>query len=244
MNYKNILITGAARGIGRTCALHLSSLGANVAICCKNNNALLEALADNIRQAYGTKVCTFTGDMGVYEDALAFYAKACDALGGVDVVINNAGISYVGLLQDMSPDEWNRLISTNLTSVYNMCHAAIPSMVHKKYGRIINISSMWGISGASCEAAYSASKGAVNAFTKALGKELAPSGIQVNAIAFGAVDTDMNKCFSKEELENLAEDIPAGRLCSPDEAARMVEMLLNAPDYMNAEVIKVDGGFL
>lgn len=243
MNNKNVLITGSSRGIGRAAALHLASLGYNVAINCVNNPEKLLSLESELKES-GIKTCAFQGDVGQYETAKAFYEKTLNELGSVDIVINNAGVSHVGLLQDMTPKQWNDIVTTNVTSVFNMCHLAIPAMVHHKYGKIINISSMWGICGASCEAAYSATKGAVNALTRALGKELAPSNIQVNAVAFGAIDTDMNKCFSDEELAALAGEIPAGRLGRPEEAARIIQMIIEAPAYLNGEVIKMDGGYI
>ncbi len=144
----------------------------------------------------------------------------------LDVLVNNAGISYIGLLQDMTPEEWDRVLSTNLTSCFLTCRLAVPLMVHAKKGRILNISSVWGAAGASTEAAYSASKGAVNSLTKALAKELAPSNIQVNALACGVIDTDMNRCFSEEERQALMEEIPAGRFGTPEEAAVLACQIL------------------
>lgn len=243
MNPKNILITGSARGIGRATALHLASLGHNIAINGVHNKANLQSLQSEI-QSLGVKCCSFLGDIGQYNEAKTFFEFAKTSLGKIDIVINNAGISYVGLFQDMTPDEWQNIISTNLNSVYNICHLAIPDMVRAQAGQIINISSMWGICGASCEVAYSATKGAINALTKALGKELAPSNIQVNAIACGAIDTDMNRCFSPEDLTALSEEIPTGRLGDASEVAKMIELLINAPTYLNGEVIKMDGGYI
>ena len=159
-----------------------------------------------------------------------------------DILINNAGISYVGLLQDMSYDEWKNVIDTNLTSVFNLSKMVIPNMVAKKNGRIINVSSMWGNVGASCEVAYSASKGGVNTFTKALAKELAPSKISVNAIAFGAVDTRMNAFLSYEERELLTEEIPAGRFLAPQEAADIIYSVAMMNNYVTGQIITADGG--
>ena len=138
----------------------------------------------------------------------------------MDILINNAGISHIGLFSDMTPEEWNRILSTNLTSIYNLCSQCIPDMVHKKSGSILNISSVWGNVGASCEVAYSATKGGNHALTRALAKELAPSGIQVNAIACGAIDTEMNGFLSEEDRQMLIDEIPAGRMGLPEEVAR------------------------
>ena len=130
--------------------------------------------------------------IGSYTFCKHMIKEALTRFGSIDVLVNNAGISHIGLLQDMTPEQWNRLLQTNLTSIYNCCSLLLPSMIRAQKGSIVNVSSVWGICGASCEVAYSASKGAVNAFTKALAKETAPSGIRVNAIACGAIDTDMN----------------------------------------------------
>ena len=137
-----------------------------------------------------------------------------------------------------------RVMNVNIGSVMNLCHLVIPSMVHRHHGRIINISSVWGNVGASCEAVYSASKGAINSFTKALAKELAPSNIQVNAIAFGAIETPMNAWLSKEEAEALADEIPAGREGTKEEAAQMICMVADAPDYLTGQIITMDGGWI
>ena len=148
------------------------------------------------------------------------------------------------LFQDMSYEEWREILDTNLGSVYNCCHFAVNDMLKRHEGKIINISSVWGVYGASCEVAYSATKGAVNAFTKALSKELAPSNIQVNAIACGAIDTEMNGHLSKEELEDLALEIPAGRLGKPSEVAKFVKQLINSPSYLTGQVIQFDGAWI
>lgn len=243
MDNKNVIITGASRGIGRAAALLLAEKGCNLLL---NSSKSTESLLDVRREIsrYPVKCGIYTGNAGDFDEAKKLFATAKKTLGSIDILINNAGISYIGLLQDMTPAEWNNLINTNLTSVFNMSKLVIPDMISAKAGKIINISSVWGLCGASCETAYSASKGAVNAFTKALGKELAPSNIQVNAIACGAVDTAMNSCFSQEERAALCEEIPAGRMASPDEIARMIYQLITAPAYLTGEVIKMDGGWI
>lgn len=162
----------------------------------------------------------------------------------VDVLVNNAGISYIGLLQDMSYEDWKRVIDTNLGSVFNMSKLVLPLMLKSNHGKIINISSVWGSAGASCEAAYSASKGGINALTKALAKELAPNNIQVNCIACGAIATDMNTNLEPEAIALLKEEIPAGRLGKPEEIADMVFYLADKDTYTNGAVITVDGGWI
>jgi 3-oxoacyl-[acyl-carrier protein] reductase len=163
--------------------------------------------------------------------------------GQIDVLVNNAGISHIGLLSDMTVEEWNTIVSVNLTSVFSTCKCIVPSMVQRQSGKIINISSVWGNVGASCEVAYSACKGGMNAFTKALGKELAPSSIQVNAIACGCIDTSMNQCFSAEERDALCDEIPAGRFGQPREVAALALQLATGNDYLTGQVITLDGGW-
>ncbi len=242
MNQKCALITGASRGIGRAAAISFAAAGYNLAITCSKDT---EGLKDTIKEIknYPVDCISDVFDIGSYSDCDSFIKKVLERFGNIDVLVNNAGISYVGLLQDMSYDEWNRIISTNLTSVFNCCNLVLPSMLHNKKGSIINISSVWGNVGASCEVAYSASKGGINAFTKALGKELAPSGIRVNAIACGAVDTAMNHCFSEEDLEQLSSEIPAGRFASPKEVANLILSLAENHPYLTGQVITLDGGW-
>ena len=171
-------------------------------------------------------------------------ARAHERSRTLDVLINNAGIAWFGLLTDMTDEDWRTVTDTNLSSVFYCCRAAVPYMVSRKSGRIINISSMWGTAGASCEAAYSASKSGVHGLTRALAKELAPSNIQVNSIGCGVIDTEMNARLDKEERSALAEEVPAGRFGEPDEAARLALMLADAPAYLTGQIIGLDGGFL
>ena len=164
--------------------------------------------------------------------------------GGLDVLVNNAGISHFGLLSDMSDEEWQTVMDTNLSSAFYCCREAIPYMISKKQGRIINISSMWGVAGASCEAAYSASKAGLNGLTQSLAKELAPSNIQVNAIACGVIDTEMNARLNEEEQNALKEEIPAGRFGTPEEVAKLALLLAEAPAYLTGQIIRMDGGLI
>lgn len=243
MNNKNAIITGASRGIGRATALILAAHGYNLYICCSKSQEELFSLKEEVI-ALGVKCHCFVGDIGDYSNAKSFVDIVKSNRTHIDVLINNAGISYIGLLQDMTPDEWNKIVSTNLTSIFNMTHLVIPHMLSQKSGKIINISSVWGLCGSSCEVAYSATKGGINAFTKALGKELAPSNIQVNALACGAVDTQMNNCFTKDELNELCESLPTGRMATANEIGKMILSILNAPSYLTGEVIKIDGGWI
>lgn len=240
---KTAVITGASRGIGYACALKLAGMGYNIAVNCHKNSCLLDRLEEETRK-YNIKCIKHTGDIGIFENASSFFKTIEEEAGLPDVLINNAGVSYIGLLQDMLPDEWDYLMRTNLTSVFNCSKLVIPLMLKRKSGKIINISSVWGCTGASAEVAYSASKGGINAFTMALAKELAPSNIQVNAIACGIIDTDMNKSFSKEEIDAIKEEIPACRIGTPGEVAGLVSQLAESGSYLTGQVIKLDGGWI
>ncbi len=224
------LVTGASRGIGRAIAKRLEAQGYELFLICHQD-------VQDLSDFSGSHFAGNVGDEG-------FVSGIISSMPRLDVLVNNAGISWVGLLQDMSPAEWNEVISTNLTSLYNTCHAAIPRMLENHSGHILNISSVWGLCGSSTEVAYSASKGGVNAFTRALAKELAPSGIQVNAIACGLIDTDMNRCFSEEDIESLKEEIPAGRMGRPEEVAQLVLSIINGPAYLTGQVVSLDGGWI
>lgn len=242
MRKKNILITGASRGIGRSTALKFASEGYHVFLNCRASIKELNEVQAVIEQEYHASCEIVTGDVGNPGDVAGMFeqiSRSCDCL---DILVNNAGISYIGLLMDMDDREWRRVIDTNLSSVFYCCRAAIPPMISRKSGKIINISSMWGNSGASCEAAYSASKAGVNGLTKALAKELAPSNIQVNAIACGVIDTDMNQQLTDDERRALEDEIPAGRYGTTDEIAQVVWDLAHAPGYLTGQVIGVDGG--
>ena len=241
-----VLITGASRGIGRAAALAFAWKDYDALVLnARTENGSLEALTEEIEKINSRiRVITSYGNAGdiSYIDSLR---ERLDKAGVTpELVINNAAVSYVGLLTDMTSEDWNETVSTNLTSVFNTCHAFVPNMVRQKKGRIINISSVWGLVGASCEVAYSATKGAVNAFTKALAKELAPSGIAVNAAAFGVIDTDMNGHLSEEDRASLEEEIPVGRMASPEEAAELIVKISEMPEYFTGEVVKFDGGWI
>lgn len=241
-NKKTAFISGASRGIGRAITCALARDGYHLSLTCRHSREELLALAADLRQSCHVQVLTFFGDMGNPGFVAETAKETLSAYGKIDVLINNAGISHIGLLTDMSPDEWNDLISINLSSCFYTAKAFVPAMVSAKSGRIINISSMWGSRGASCETAYSASKAGMDGFTKALAKELAPSGISVNAIACGAIDTSMNDCLTAEEKRDLAQEIPAGRFGSCDEVAQTVMALLASPLYLTGQIIGLDGG--
>lgn len=240
---KTLLITGASRGIGRQTAIELAKDYDYIAICSKSNVNMLED-TKAIIESRGCKCRCFTGDVANYDFVSNMVSSIIEDTGIITTLINNAGIASIGLFTDTTPNDWSHIINTNLTSVYNTCHLVVPYMIRSKQGQIINISSVWGLTGASCEVAYSATKGAINSFTKALAKELAPSNISVNAVAFGAIDTDMNKELTPEDIVALNEEIPFGRMASPTEAALCIKNLLAMPTYLTGEVIKFDGAWI
>lgn len=241
---KTVVITGASRGIGRAIAVEFAKNGYNLALICRKSKDKQHMLAKELEEKYQSQVLEFVGDAGDYSFMEESIKQVKEAFGKIDVLINNAGISYIGTLDDMSITDWDNIISTNLTSVFIGSKLVYPIMVANHSGKIINISSVWGNAGASCEVAYSATKGGINAFTKALGKELAPSNVQVNAIACGVIDTEMNSCFSEEEKQELADEIPASRFGKPEEVAALAYSIASGNDYLTAQVITLDGGWM
>lgn len=235
---KTALITGASRGIGRNIAKTLSAAGYHVFAVAKTSQDALLSLQNEIG-------CTpILADVSDPDQVSSLYNTIHQHCDHIDVLVNNAGISHIGLLQDMSVEEWDRVINTNLRSAFLCSKHALPSMISRQNGCIINISSMWGERGASCEVAYSASKGGLNAFTKALAQEVAPSGIRVNAIACGAIDTDMNRFLSSDERAEMESGIGLGRFGTPQEVADLVLYLAgDKSTYLTGQVITLDGCF-
>lgn len=243
MGEKTVLITGASRGIGKACAFAFAKAGYDIFINCRNSLPELMEVKAEIA-SLGVFCGALPGDVGNPHDVRRMFETVQTTHAGVDILINNAGAAHMGLLSDMSDEQWDGVIKTNLSSVFYCCREAIPYMVHQKAGRIVNISSMWGTVGASCEAAYSAAKSGVHGLTRALAKELAPSNVQVNAVAFGVIDTSMNSLLSETERQHLMEEIPAGRFGTPAEAAAFVLELAEGPVYMTGQVIGMDGGYI
>lgn len=243
MEKKTVLITGSSRGIGRACALAFAGSGYHVFINCRSS---LDQLKETERMilASGGACTMLPGDVSSPAEVRAMFDRISALCGGLDVLVNNAGCAYFGLLSDMSDEDWRTVIDTDLSSAFYCCRAAIPYMVSHKKGKIINISSMWGTSGASCEAAYSAAKSGLHGLTRALAKELAPSNIQVNALACGVIDTEMNQRLNDDERSALEEEIPAGRYGTPEEAAAAVLMLAGSPAYLTGQIIGIDGGMI
>ncbi|WP_329886249.1 elongation factor P 5-aminopentanone reductase [Pseudoramibacter faecis] len=234
------LITGASRGIGAAIAETLAAHGCNLVLTCRDTMAELNALAARLREAHGARVRTVHCDAGDPEAVAALFA----GIDRLDILVNNAGTDHIGLLQEMSLAEWDRLVDTNLSACFYTCRLAIPLFLRRDTGAIVNLSSVWGEIGASAEAAYSATKGGVNALTRALAKELAPSRIPVNAIACGFIDTAMNAGFTDAEREAIRAEIPADRFAAPAEVAAAVWQLLAMPDYLTGQIITFDGGWI
>lgn len=238
---KTVLITGSAKGIGRAAALAFAKKGWSVALNTKSSFEQLEKTLCEVRK-YSPLSSAYAADVSDYDKAEKMFAAIKNDIGSPEVLINNAGISYIGLFNTMQPQQWRSLMQNNVDSMFNCTHLALQNMIKNHSGKIINISSMWGISGASCEAVYSASKGAVNSFTKALARELGPSGIYVNAIACGAVETEMNSFMTDEEHAAFAEEIPLGRFADPAEVASLALYLAEENTYITGQIISLDGG--
>ena len=241
---KVAIVTGASRGIGKEIAIELAKNGCCLVINYKNNYEAAQKTFQEIR-AIGAYALIIKGDVGDYEFAKQMVKTTVEKLGRIDILINNAGISKVGLFMDQEPCTWNNILDVNLKGAINCSHNAVKEMIKQKSGSIINISSMWGEVGASCEVIYSASKGAVNAFTKALAKELAPSNIRVNAIAPGVIDTEMNKWLTKDERITLINEIPMMKFGEAIDVAKLVTFLASENSkYITGQVITIDGGYL
>lgn len=236
---KYTLITGASRGIGRATAEAFAKAGYHLVLTSHNSSDVLKDLAHQLRRTYAVSCQPVQADMGCELDVQRVFAY----LRELDVLVNNAGMAHMGLLTDMTAEQWHRVMAVNLDSCFYTCRAAVPLMLKKHSGKIINVSSIWGTCGASMEVAYSASKGGMNAFTKALAKELAPSNIQVNAIACGIIDTAMNSSLSPAELDALREEIPADRLGQPSEVAQLILQTAQSPAYMTGQILTIDGGW-
>ena len=237
---RNIIITGGTRGIGAACVSKFAAAGDNVAFLYKSSDKEAHILKENFPNTLPIKA-----DVTNEEDAKKAVAKALSELGEIDVLVNNAGVSFSSLLQDMSLADWNTVIATNLTSAFITSREVLPSMIRRKKGVIINISSMWGVSGASMEVAYSASKAGLIGFTKALAMELAPSSVRVNAVAPGVIKTDMLSQYSENDLDALRQQTPLERLGTSEDVANAVWFLSSdAADFITGEVLNVNGGFI
>lgn len=243
---KTVIVTGGSRGIGKAIVYAFANAGYNVILNYNQSEQSAKNIVEDLKECKGV-VEMFKADVSRREDVDAMIEYVNKEFGGIDVVVNNAGISHIGLFDEISEEEFRRVMDVNLMGVFNVTQSALKEcMLSKKNGAIINISSIWGISGASCEVAYSASKAGVIGLTKGLAKELAPSNITVNAIAPGAIATDMiYKDYSEQEIQSIEKDIPMGRLGTPIEVANLALYLASDnARYITGQVISPNGGMV
>ncbi|MBQ6816256.1 MAG: 3-oxoacyl-ACP reductase FabG [Clostridia bacterium] len=239
---KTVVITGASKGIGAHMAIYFAEKGYNVVI---NYNMSAESalLLRNSLAQNGCSVMAQKANVANKLEADLLIKEALYKFGSVDILINNAGISSQNLFTDISENEWNNMINVNLTGVFNCTQAVLPTMINNKFGRIINISSAWGVTGASCEVHYSAAKAGVIGLTKALAKEVGPSGITVNCIAPGIIDTQMNSHLTTDELKEFTDSLPIQRIGNTIEIVKTAEFLASDfAGYITGQTICVDGG--
>jgi len=237
---KTVLVTGASRGIGRAIAFLFAKEGCRVVINYFNSIDKAMELRDELTDMGFIASCAYAdvSDGGQVESMIK-------EIGDIDILVNNAGIAQQKLFTDISEAEWDRMFNVNVKGMFNCCKNVLPHMIDKKKGKIINISSIWGMAGASCEVHYSASKAAVIGFTKALAKELAPSGIQVNCVAPGVILTDMNSALDKDTIKELENSTPIGRIGTPEDIANAVLFLASEKaDFITGQVLSPNGGFV
>jgi len=240
---RNVLVTGSSRGIGLAVAREFAERGDRVVLNGRIDQAQLDAAVKQLGGAADT--IGILSDMSDYTQAQDVFREIEGRFGPVDVLVNSAGMDYFGLFSDMKPEQWRTVIFQNVDTVLNATHLAIPNMVKAKRGVIVNISSIWGTTGASCEAVYAASKGAVNVFTMSMAQELGPSGVRVCAVACGAIETRMNDRLSREEREDFAEKIPLMRFGTAEEVGKLVGFLASEDAaYITGKIIGLDGGMI
>jgi 3-oxoacyl-[acyl-carrier protein] reductase len=241
---KTAIITGASHGIGSATAIIFARAGYSVAINYNRSEKEATQLADMLERE-GHRAAPIKADVSDMDEVKSM-VKYCEAkFGGVDVLVNNAGIAQQKLFTDITAEDWNRMFAVDVTGVFNCCKCVLPSMIRMHAGKIINVSSMWGICGASCEVHYSAAKAAVIGLTKALAKEVGPSNIQVNCVAPGVIDTEMNIKLDADDREALCEETPLGRFGTSDEIAHSILFLASdKANFITGQVISVNGGFV
>ena len=241
---KSVIITGASRGIGKATALAFARNGYDILLCYQSREEDAKATAEEAK-AFGVRAVPFQMDVSSVSDCRRTAAKALMEFGQIDALVCNAGIALPELFTQTSEEEYDRLFSVNTKGVFFLSQAVAREMIASGGGSIVTVSSMWGIAGASGEVAYSASKAAVIGMTKALAKELAPSGIRVNCVAPGVVDTEMNACYDEEAMEALAEKTPLGKIGDPEEIANAIFFLASEnASFITGQTLTVDGGFI
>ncbi|OOM82348.1 3-oxoacyl-[acyl-carrier-protein] reductase FabG [Clostridium puniceum] len=241
---KVALITGASKGIGRAIAIEFAKQGASVVINYSTDDEGAKETLEEVKNVNGYGI-VIKGDISSFKNCKIIVNEILQVMGKIDILVNNAGISQIGLFIDATEDEIEKIINNNLLGAIYLTNQVLKDMILRKNGNVINISSMWGDVGASCEVLYSASKGGLNSFTKALAKEVGPSNIRVNAISPGVINTKMNSFLGKEEKKALEEEIPLGRFGEPSEIGRAAVFLCSeASSYITGQIIRADGGFI
>lgn len=238
---KTVIVTGGSRGIGAAIVKELALKKYNVVLNYNKSEKEAEKIKEELKEN-DINIEIFKADVSDKKQAKELIEFTLNKFKNIDVLINNAGIDQIKPFMEITENDWNTMFKINLNSVFNCTQEALKNMIHNKKGCIINISSIWGITGASCEVHYSASKAAIDGMTKALAKELGPSNIRVNSIAPGLVNTEMNKELSKEDLAELKKEIPLRRIAQPEEIAKSVEWLIE-DEYVSGQIISVNGGW-
>ena len=240
---KTILITGASHGIGKAIAEKLAACGMRLFLNCRSSKETLYEYAVKLSETYHVPCTPLFYDVSDHKQVHAMFEEICALGESIDILINNAGIADYDLINVITPARWHRLFAVNVDGAFYCIRAALPHMLQQQSGCIINVSSMWGQVGASCEAAYSATKGAILALTKALAQELGPSGIRVNAVAPGVIRTDMCASVDPAVMEDLRQQTPIGRLGTPEDIAQAMLYLADAP-FLTGQTLPLNGGFV
>ena len=241
---KTVLITGASRGIGKATARLFAEEGYNVIINYLHSYEQAQALCAELA-AKGCHALAVRADVAEWPQVNSMFEQAAHRFGAIDVLINNAGIGQQKLFTEITSEEWQRMLAVNLTGVFNCCKAVLPAMIERKHGKIINVSSIWGIVGASCEVHYSATKAGVIGLTKALAKELGPSNIQVNCVAPGVIDTEMNALLDESDKSAICEETPLMRIGTVEDVAQAIFFLASEKsDFFTGQVLSPNGGFV
>ena len=238
---KVVVVTGGSKGIGAEIVKTLANEGYKIVLNYNKSEENAKKIQEELFNE-GIKIEIFKADVSKREEAKKLIKFALEKFNTIDILINNVGIAQEKIFTDITDTDWNYMLQNNLNSAFYCTQEVVETMIHNKKGCIINISSIWGITGASCEVAYSTTKAAINGFTRALAKELGPSNIRVNAIAPGIIDTDMNKSYSKEDIQNIKSEIPLGKIGTTHSIAKCVKWLLE-DDYTTGQVISINGGW-
>ena len=239
---KTIIVTGASRGIGAGIIKHLSKENYNIVLNYNKSEKEAKEIQDDLLNK-GKRIEIFKADVSKREEVQKLINYTLNKFNRIDVLINNAGISQTKLFTDITDEDWKMMLDNNLNSVFYCTQEVLKEMINKKQGLIINISSVWGLVGASCEVHYSVTKAGIDSMTKSLAKELGPSNIRVNSIAPGIIDTDMNKGYSKEEIDNIKEEIPLRKIGKVEDIAKCVKWLIE-DEYVTGQIISINGGWV